>query len=131
MRSGRAGWHNASRIVFLDDARSGPALPEISAVDDIGIAPPVGRAEKGAAHRLCDNHAFWQLCRGHEGGAGDIGETAPDHLEGDELDGLVGAGAVAIGLLVLDAVGFLECRESCPIIAPTGIGTSNSKDWPW
>ena len=56
---GRAGWYNASRIVFLDDARSCPGLPQIGAVDDISVAPAMGRAEIGAAQRLCDDHTFW------------------------------------------------------------------------
>jgi hypothetical protein len=47
--------------------------------------------------------------------AGDIGDDVRDHFEGDELDRLVAAGAVAVGLLVLDVVRLLECRERRPI----------------
>ena len=73
----------------------------------------MGRAEIGAAQRLCDDHTFWQLGRGREGGAGDIGEAAPDHLEGDELDGLVGAGAG-----VRRSVDHDQIRRTNPIVDP-------------
>ncbi len=61
--------------------------------------------------RLCDDNIFRQLGRGGERRAGNFGDAAPNHFEGNELDRLVGAGAVAIGFLVLDAVGFFERGE--------------------
>ena len=80
----RAGRNYAGRIVFLDDTRPLGSLGEIGAVDDTSVAPAMDRTEIGLPQRLGDHNALGPLGLGREGGAWYIGDTAPDHFEGDE-----------------------------------------------
>src|SRR6516162_10613036 len=112
---GRAGWDDAGCIVFLDDAGPSARLVEIGTVDDISVAPAMDRTEIGLPQGLRDNNTCRQICLGRQCRARHVGEAAADHFQGDKLHRLLDAGAVAIGLFVLDAKGFVECREDRPV----------------
>ena len=60
-----------------------------------------------------------------------VGDALADQADLGELDRLLGAGAVAVGALVLLAEGLLQAGDGGRSSGPSATGTVRSKDWPW
>src|SRR6478672_12258406 len=106
------GWHDAGRVVFLDDERAASLAGEIGAPHDRRLQP-AGLAEVGAARwrRLRLGAAGLQPLRNCRA----LAQALPDDLDRYQLDRLVLAGAMAVGLLVLQAERFLEMPDHARI----------------
>ena len=105
------------------------------------IAGPARRREIGAAqHRRFDPAVLGAEIGRRAAAASRLGparrdalrhaaalaQAAADHLDRDQFDRLLGAGAMAVGALVLDPNASSRCATIAGSIGPSGTGTVSS-----
>src|ERR1051325_9645298 len=82
-----------------------------AAVDNPRVEPAPRRAEVGAPRRAAYFDIGRKACRRGRRGAGSLRDAAADRFEADQLNRLLGPGAVAVGALVLGAKRLFQGRE--------------------
>jgi len=120
----RAGRHQAGGVVFLNDERARPRRAEVGAAQHRRVEEAVVGAEVGAARPLRrglaagEHHAL-----GHRAA---LAHAGADRLDREQFDRLLGAGAVAVGALVLGAERFFSAARKRASTGPSGAGTTSS-----
>ena len=111
--------------------RAAAAAGEIAAAQDGGLEPAVLRPEVHAARRAAVRPSGPRSTLDALGHARAVGDALGDHAQADQLDGLVGPGAMPVGALVLAAEGLRDAGDApAASSAPRARGRSARRTGP-